>query len=210
MRSRYPFGYKNERMSIMKRALAIPLVLSMCISLAACSNSSSNQQSNKPSYEELETQLQTVTEERDLIKSELDALKAEVEAFKEETTVQSGDVTVLVTDKTVTPKNTDQWIFSNYVNFSFSITNNTEKDIQGIQGELKVSDLFGAEILTVGCDFTGQNFAAGETITNDELSFECNEFMSDHMKLYSEDYKDLKFAYTVKQIVFTDGTVKES
>lgn len=203
---RYPFGYKNERVSIMKKALAIPLILLMCISVAACSDSSSN----KPSYEELETQLQTVTEERDQIKSELDALKAEIEAFKQETTVQSGDVTVLVTDKTVTPKNIDQWIFSNYVHFAFSITNNTEKDIQGIQGELKVSDLFGTEILTVGCDFTGQTIIAGETITNDELSFECNEFTSEDMKLYNEDYKDLKFTYTVKQIVFTDGTVKES
>ena len=34
--------------------------------------------------------------------------------------------------------------------------------------------------------------------------------MSLYMKLYNEEYKDLKFTYVVKQIVFTDGTVKES
>ena len=151
-----------------------------------------------------------MTKERESLKSELDTLKADIEEAEKETTVQDGDVTVLVTDKTVTPKNTDHWIFSNYVNFVFSITNNTAKDIQGIQGELNISDLFGAEIMTVGCDFTGETIAAGATITNDDLSFECNEFMDEHMKLYNEEYKDLKFTYVVKQIVFTDGTVKES
>lgn len=197
----------------MKKWLAILLTLAMCVGLVACTNSSDSttaSQADKPSYEELEIQLETVTKERDSLKSELDALKADIEEKEKETTVQDGDVTVLVTDKTVTPKNTDQWIFSNYVNFVFSITNNTEKDIQGIQGELHISDLFGAEIMTVGCDFTGETIAAGATITNDDLSFECNEFMDEHMKLFNEDYKDLKFNYIVKQIVFSDGTIKES
>ena len=193
----------------MKRLVALLLSMLILVSLCSCTNSS-NSSTDKPSYEELETQLETVTKERDSLKSELDALKADIEEAEKETTVQKGDVTVLVTDKTVTPKNSDQWIFSNYVNFVFSITNNTEKDIQGIQGELHISDLFGAEILTVGCDFTGETIAAGATITNDDLSFECNEFISEHMKLFNEDYKDLKFNYIVKQIVFSDGTIKES
>lgn len=198
---------------MMKKWLTIPLVLAMCFGLVACANSTDSSptgQADKPSYEELESQLEAMTKERDSLKSELDTLKADIEEAEKETTVQDGDVTVLVTDKTVTPKNTDQWIFSNYVNFVFSITNNTAKDIQGIQGELNISDLFGAEIMTVGCDFTGETIAAGATITNDDLSFECNEFMDEHMKLYNEEYKDLKFTYVVKQIVFTDGTVKES
>ena len=198
---------------MMKKWAAILLVLAICFVIVACANSTNSSpagQADKPSYEELESQLEAMTKERDSLKSELDTLKADIEEAEKETTVQDGDVTVLVTDKTVTPMNTDQWIFSNYVNFVFSITNNTEKDIQGIQGELRISDLFGAEILTIGCDFTGETIAAGATITNDKLSFECNEFMDEHMKLYNEEYKDLKFTYIVKQIVFTDGTVKES
>lgn len=198
---------------MIKKWAAILLVLAMCFGLVACANSTDSSltgQVDKPSYEELESQLEAMTKERDSLKSELDTLKANIEEAEKETTVQDDDVTVLVTDKTVTPKNPDQWIFSNYVNFVFSITNNTAKDIQGIQGELNISDLFGAEIMTVGCDFTGETIAAGATITNDDLSFECNEFIDEHMKLYNEEYKDLKFTYVVKQIVFTDGTVKES
>ena len=192
----------------MKKIGSLWLVLIMVL-LSACSGTA-DAQKGKPSYEELESQLQEVTKNRDALQSELDALKAEDEAEKAATTVQEGDITVLVTDKTVTPKDPDNWIFSNYVNFVFSITNNTEKDIQGIQGEVIVNDLFGKEILTVGCDFTGEIIPAGTTVTNDDLSFECNEFMSEHMKIFNENYKDLQFIYVTKQIVFTDGTVKES
>ena len=91
----------------------------------------------------------------------------------------------------------------------FKITNNTDKDIQGIEGKLKIMDLFGKEILTAGCDFTGHTIPAGETVVNDDLSFEINEFINEHMKLYTTAYEDLKSEYTVTQIVFTDGTVKE-
>ncbi len=46
-------------------------------------------------------------------------------------------------------------------------------------------------------------------MVNDDLSFEINEFIDEHMKLYTTAYEDLKSEYTVTQIVFTDGTVKE-
>lgn len=110
---------------MIKKWAAILLVLVMCFGLVACANSTDSSltgQVDKPSYEELESQLEAMTKERDSLKSELDTLKANIEEAEKETTVQDGDVTVLVTDKTVTPKNPDQWIFSNYVNFVFSIT----------------------------------------------------------------------------------------
>lgn len=163
----------------MRKAGIISVVLIVFL-LTACSNTATTQET-KPSYDEIETQLQEVIKERDTLKSELESLKAEVEKEKEKVTVQDNDVTILVTDKTVTPKNSDKWIFSNYVNFVFSITNNTEKDIQGIQGELTIRDLFGDDILTMGCDFTGEDIPYGATVVNDELSFECNEFISEHM-----------------------------
>ena len=195
----------------MKTFFAALFALSLCILPTACSSSSpapEDAEDEKPNYEELETQLEAVASERDALQVQLDMIRAEQEAEEQAATVQEGDVTVLVTDKTVTPKNTSQWIFSNYVNFVFSITNNTEKEIQGIQGKLEIDDLFGTEIMTIGCDFTGETIAPGATITNDSLSFECNDFASEDMKLFNEDYRDLKFNYIPTQIVFTDGTVK--
>lgn len=91
----------------------------------------------------------------------------------------------------------------------FNITNNTDKPIQGIEGVLVTKDLFGKEIIKSECDFTGHIIQPGETYKNEDLAFEINNFMSDHMELYNTEFKDLKFEYTVKQIVFEDGTVKK-
>lgn len=115
-------------------------------------------------------------------------------------------VKVKCVNKTVTPENTSKWIFSNYVNFVFEVTNNSDKDIKGIEGVLTVNDLFGKEILSMGCDFTGHTIRVGEKYTESDLSFECNEFMDTHMKMYNTDYSDLEFIYEVSKIVYADGT----
>lgn len=113
---------------------------------------------------------------------------------------------VVVTDKTITPKNTSNWIFSNYVNFVFDITNNGDKAIKGIEGILTTSDLFGKEILRNGCDFTGQTIEPGKTVTIKGLSLECNEFNDEHMKVFNTDFADLQFSYEITNIVYTDGS----
>jgi tetratricopeptide (TPR) repeat protein len=115
-------------------------------------------------------------------------------------------VKVVMTNKTVTPENIDDWIFSNYVDFVFDVTNNCDKSIQGIEGRITFYDLFGKEILSSGCDFTGHIIEPGETYTESDLSLECNQFMDSHTKLYNTDYNDLKYSYEITSIVFTDGT----
>lgn len=164
----------------MKRVFLILFASMVCVLLASCSNVTNANSTENVADEKITPNIEEVE-----------------------------DVTVEVTDKTVTPKNIDQFIYSNYANFEFLITNNTEEDIKGIQGELNIKDLFGVDIITVGCDFTGRTIAAGSSITVDDLSLECNEFIDSNVKLYNEDYEDLQFTYIIKQIVFEDGTVKE-
>ncbi len=113
---------------------------------------------------------------------------------------------VLVTNKTVTPKDASNWIFHNYVNFVFDVTNNSDKAIKGIEGTLTVNDLFGKKIIRMGCDFTGHTINVGETVTINELVFECNQFIDEHMKLFNTDFSDLQFSYDISNIVYTDGS----
>ncbi len=114
-------------------------------------------------------------------------------------------VKVSLKGKSVTPKNIDNWIFSNYVNFVFLVKNNYSKAIKGVQGKATFKDQFGKEIITMGCDFNGFTLKPGASKKVKDLTLECNEFMDDHMKLYSTKYKDLKFEYKVTKIVFSDG-----
>lgn len=133
-----------------------------------------------------------------------DELSALLESYKKLKAEQY--VKVECVGKSVTPKNTAQWIFSNYVNFVFEITNNSDKDIKGVEGILTANDLFGKEIISIGCDFTGQIIKVGTTYTESDLSLECNEFIDSNMQLYNTDFSDLIFVYEVTSIVYADGS----
>ncbi len=133
---------------------------------------------------------------------ELNNIKKEYETLDSEKYFK-----VFVSGKTNTPKDINNWIFYNYVDLNFELTNNSEKTIKGIEGFLIVKDLFEKEILTCGCDFTGINIQPSATETVDNLSYECNDFLDADNKFYSTAYEDLIFEYKIESIVYTDGTV---
>lgn len=159
--------------------------------------------------ESLSSELTSVQNDYDKVNKELQAINESIEESKEAEKVQESDVEIIVTNKEQKPKDIYSGQYNNYCAMTFQITNNTDKDIQGIEGGLIVSDLFGKEIMRVGCDFTGQVIKSKQSITEDELGFEVNPFIDEDMKFYNTDFKDLKFEYIVHQIVFTDGTVKK-
>ena len=123
-------------------------------------------------------------------------------------TIGSKRVSVEVTDKYNLPEDWNAGRYSARVEFEFSVTNNTSKDIKGIQGVLTIKDLFGKDIISISCDFTGKKIPANKSVTFDNLGMDINEFMDDHVKLYNEKFSDLKFEYSVTSIVYSDGTTE--
>ena len=55
----------------------------------------------------------------------------------------------------------------------------------------------------------GKTIPSGEKVVFDDMTYDVNKFINIDMQYYNTDYKDLKFEYTVTQIVFTDGSVKK-
>lgn len=133
---------------------------------------------------------------------ELETLKQQYNDLKSERYAK-----IVVVEKTVTPMDSSNWIFNNYVNNVFDITNNSDKAIKGIEGTLIVNDLFDKEIVKMGCDFTGQIIQPGATCRKTDLVYKCNEYSSNDMKYYNTDFSDLKFSYEISKIVYEDGTV---
>ncbi len=149
--------------------------------------------------DDLKTQLSTVQTERDTLQAKINK--------KEDKKVESDDVTVKFTNMKSSPADLDNWKYSETVEFEITETNNTDKDIKGIQGVVDIQDMFGSSIMMIQCDLTN-TVKAGETIIDDSLGMEINQFMDDHVKLYTSDYDDLIFKYKVDKILFTDGTSK--
>lgn len=128
------------------------------------------------------------------------------DSYTESIPVRDDEVVVTVINKTNLPKDTNAGRFSNRIEFTFDVMNRTDKVIKGVQGKLTVCDLFGEEILTISCDFTGNSIPAGNSITVDDLEMEINQFMDSHVKFYNTDFSDLKFEYEVTNIVYDDGS----
>ena len=114
-------------------------------------------------------------------------------------------VFVTVTDKANLPEDWDEGRFSDRVLFTFQIENIGEQEIKGIQGILSIEDLFGKEILSMDCDFTGERIPAGGSVTVTGMGMDINQFMDEHIKLYQEDFSDLQFEYTINKVVFSDN-----
>lgn len=115
-------------------------------------------------------------------------------------------VTVTVTNKESVPSDIYNGQYSPRVEFTIDVYNGSEKEIKGISGTMTVKDLFGKDILSSTCDFTGEVIPAGQTVTFTDLGMDINEFMDDHTKLYNEKYEDLIFSYDLDTIVYTDGS----
>ncbi|MBE5825255.1 MAG: hypothetical protein E7307_01325 [Butyrivibrio sp.] len=115
---------------------------------------------------------------------------------------KSDEVEIIVTDKKSLGENYSAGRYSPRVEMTFQIKNNTDKDIKGIQGVLTIMDLFGDEIQSLNCDFTGITVPAGGTAEKSGLGFDVNQFMDDDVKVYNEEFEDLKFSYEVTSIVY--------
>lgn len=113
-------------------------------------------------------------------------------------------VTVVCTGKTNIPADYMKGRYSDRCDMTFEITNNTDRPIQGVQGLLIIDDLFGSNITKITCDFTGKVINPGETIENDEMGMEINEFVDTDVKIWNERFDDLKFSYLTNSVVYAD------
>lgn len=117
-------------------------------------------------------------------------------------------VTVAVTDKESLEIDYNAGRYSPRVQFVFEVFNKTEKDIKGVQGTLTIKDLFGVDIMSSSLDFTGKEIPANGSVIFDDMGLDVNEFINEHVKVYTTDYSDLQFAYEVTSIVYSDGTTE--
>ena len=126
--------------------------------------------------------------------------------YSEDIPKKERTVNVTVTDKRNVPEDIYNGRFSDCVEFTFNLKNQSDKSVRGVEGILHIQDLFDKNILSINCDFTGQIIPANESITISDLGMDINPFIDDHSKLYDEDFADLKFVYEITNIVYDGDT----
>lgn len=88
--------------------------------------------------------------------------------------------------------------------FTFKFTNNTDKDIEGVQGTINFMDLFGNSIKQVKLTYD-DGLKAGESKLY-SATVDYNQFMDEDIKLKNTDLAKLKYEWDTDMIIYTDGT----
>jgi hypothetical protein len=97
--------------------------------------------------------------------------------------------------------------FNSANTFTFKFTNNSEKDIEGVQGLINLMDLFGNSIKQVRITYD-EGIKVGESKLY-SASVDYNQFMEEDIKLKSVELPKLKYEWDVNTIIYKDGS-KES
>lgn len=117
-------------------------------------------------------------------------------------------VELKITNKESIPKDIYNGYYYPRIKLNFEVTNNSDKDIKGVSGELRVDNIFGKNVTNILLDSTEGDIAIGETVKS-SAELEVNEFSNEQMTFYNTSYSGLVFEYKIKSIVYTDGTRKD-
>jgi hypothetical protein len=122
-------------------------------------------------------------------------------------TTEPTPISVALLKKGFHDKNIMASDYQDTITFAVSFSNRTGKDIRAFDGVLAFTDLLDNQILNAKVEIN-QPVSAGSTLKWDG-QLDYNQFMSAHQRLRTEDQSNLKLAFTVRKVLFSDGTVRQ-
>lgn len=105
----------------------------------------------------------------------------------------------------INKKNTVQEYNQKFVNFELAFENKSDKDIQGVKGILRITDIFDDTIQNIRWSFDN-GVKSKQTFVERGAGLDINQFKDEHMKLWNTDFEKLKSTFEVQTIIFADGT----
>jgi hypothetical protein len=132
---------------------------------------------------------------------ESEELRKRVEA---QTKLMQEEFQKILTVALVNKRNVMQEYGRRFVNLDLAYENKGSKDIQGVKGVLKITDIFGDKIMNIRWSYD-KGIKAGKTATEKTVGIDVNQFKDDHMKLWNTDFDKLKSTFEVQTIIFVGG-----
>lgn len=104
----------------------------------------------------------------------------------------------------VVSKNFESGDYRDWLSFNFRYTNNTDKNIRGVQGTIIFYDIFGNRIYASKLSYD-EGIEANRAVA-EEAGVEYNQFMDDHVKLRTTKLENLDYEWNPDMVIFEDGT----
>jgi hypothetical protein len=154
---------------------------------------------------------QAISEQREFLAKEkqeeakAEELKKKVEAERK---AKQEEFAQLLSEAFVSKKNVEGEYGQKYASLEMALENKTDKDIQGVKGILKITDIFGDPIQNISFSYD-KGIAAKKTAIY-KGGIEINRFMDKDMKLFNTDFDKLKSSFEIATIIYKDGTKVEA
>jgi len=103
----------------------------------------------------------------------------------------------------LTEKGFNEYKYQEYLTFTFTFKNKTNREILGVKGIVTFFDIFDDEIKKLRLSYD-EGIRGGQTI-NYFAQTDYNQFISEDIKLKNTDLSKLKVVWEPQQLIFNDG-----
>ncbi len=154
---------------------------------------------------------QAIKEQRDFLEKEKQE-EAKAEELKKKIEVErkakQQEFAQLLSAVVVSKKTSESEYGQKYVRLEMAFENKTDKDIEGVKGTLKITDIFGD--LIKNTNFSYDSGIAAKKTAIYKGSLNINRFEDRDLKLYTTDFDKLKTSFEITTIIYKDGTKVEA
>ncbi len=189
-------GYNGKKGMFNVRKILISLLIVTLI-FCSCNNNSE--------IASLQSQITELQKENETLKSQLEESIPSQEVIKPVDDTINNDKFKKTATIIVTEKNIKQQDYNEFIEMVYVVTNNTNKDMKGIEGIMHIKDMFGKSIMDIQWDIL-QPIPKKATQKITGFGLDYNQFMATQQKIYNAPFDSLIFEYEFKTIIFSDGT----
>lgn len=151
------------------------------------------------SYKELLVQADELAAKMKEKEEEEKRLKLEEERRRKEISLKISESITFA----LTKKGYSEYNYQDYITYTFTFENKSNKDILGVKGSVTFYDIFDEKIKSLSLSYDN-GIKSGKTV-NYRAQTDYNQFMSDDKKLKDTELNKLKVVWEPEQLIFTDG-----
>ena len=138
--------------------------------------------------------------------AEMKAKEEEEKRLAEEEEKRRKEIALKISESltfALTKKGFAEYSYQEYIKYTFTFKNKTDRDISGVKGLVTFYDMFDEKITSLRLSYD-DGIKAGKTI-NYKAQTDYNQFKSEDNKLKNTELSKIKVTWEPEQLIFNDG-----
>ena len=138
--------------------------------------------------------------------AELKAKEEEEKRLAEEEEKRRKEIALKISESltfALTKKGSAEYSYQEYITYTFTFKNKTDRDIAGVKGSVTFYDMFDEKIKSLNLSY--DDGIKANKIINYKATTDYNQFKSEDKKLKNTELSKIKVSWEPEQLIFSDG-----